>query len=715
VALVLHSTFAAMRIALVILFLVLQFIGVAGKVEKAFEALHIYNYFEAKRLFEKIVKKDSVAGPYGLSIIYTRKDNPFHNRDSAYKFVLMADKHFEKLDEKSKAKLFAHGIDQEEIASQMQLVSILFFEKAQDSMTTKGWNDFLTQNPWSRKRSQAILIRDSLAFCDANRDSTWKSFSYFIETYPSAKKIPEAQKRYNRLFYLDKTQPGNVSSFQQFVKLYPNNPHVSEAHSEVYRLLTANGTSSAYHSFIHKNPNNPHVIEAWKKLYHLHVKRNTSQEIDQFINQFPDYPNKAELLENFDLAKALFLPFKQGPKWGFIDTTGKVRIEANYDWVESFNEGSALVGKGDYSGYINKRGETIIPFDYDDGGDFNEGYAWVEKDGKYGMLNHQGARSLDIKYNDVGSFSNGIVYLQKGDKYAFADNRFFLITPFKFNRVSPFKNGYAIVETDSGTGVVDSTGNYLFQCVFTSIRFEDSASLWVVKNDTAWALFNLNADTISPFVYSELNHFSENRIMARSGNKFGYLNYQGDTLIELDMDFNNTTKSFGYFKNGVAKTEHNAKVGLIDSLGQKVYPRIFKDVGEYGELTAVKKNELWGFANQAVKLKVKYQYEHVTPFKNGRATVSKEGKTGVINVDNEFVIPLKYDQIKYYNDTLLQVTNVGFTGLIDLNDNVVLPIKYSGIYSVTKEIVRIELGDNMAYLNLTNKRVIFATQGFIIP
>jgi hypothetical protein len=56
----------------------------AGTIDKAFKALQQYNYFDAKALFEKALKKEPSAANYGLAVIYSRTDNPFHNLDSAF-------------------------------------------------------------------------------------------------------------------------------------------------------------------------------------------------------------------------------------------------------------------------------------------------------------------------------------------------------------------------------------------------------------------------------------------------------------------------------------------------------------------------------------------------------------------------------------------------------------------------------------------------------
>ena len=62
----------------------------AGSISKGYQALKIYNYFEAKRLFEKSLSKEKTSAAFGLSIIYFRSDNPFSNIDSAYKYIIIS-------------------------------------------------------------------------------------------------------------------------------------------------------------------------------------------------------------------------------------------------------------------------------------------------------------------------------------------------------------------------------------------------------------------------------------------------------------------------------------------------------------------------------------------------------------------------------------------------------------------------------------------------
>jgi hypothetical protein len=91
---------------------------------------------------------------------------------------------------------------------------------------------------------------------------------------------------------------------------------------------------------------------------------------------------------------------KQDGKWGFINEKGKIAIEPEYDRVGSFNEGMCDIQDEDESemfsftsrlGFIDKTGKVIVPFGKytsglfsEDG--FSEGLSVVKADSKYGYI-----------------------------------------------------------------------------------------------------------------------------------------------------------------------------------------------------------------------------------------------------------------------------------------------------------------------------------------
>lgn len=77
--------------------------------------------------------------------------------------------------------------------------------------------------------------------------------------------------------------------------------------------------------------------------------------------------------------------FEQGGKWGFVDTDGKIVIEAQYEEARSFSKGMAAVKKDGKWGYINAEGEMIVEPAFAQAYDFMaNGSAYVvDEDGDY--------------------------------------------------------------------------------------------------------------------------------------------------------------------------------------------------------------------------------------------------------------------------------------------------------------------------------------------
>src|SRR5690349_7829130 len=67
----------------------------AGRIERAYAALDMYDYFKARKLFLKAEKCHPVEAGYGLAIIYSRTDNPFHDISLAHSSITMSAWHLE--------------------------------------------------------------------------------------------------------------------------------------------------------------------------------------------------------------------------------------------------------------------------------------------------------------------------------------------------------------------------------------------------------------------------------------------------------------------------------------------------------------------------------------------------------------------------------------------------------------------------------------------
>lgn len=97
---------------------------------------------------------------------------------------------------------------------------------------------------------------------------------------------------------------------------------------------------------------------------------------------------------------------EQTGSYGFKNSNGDVVVEAQFDRVEKFSEGYAIVWKNKRAGYINSNGELICDYQFVEAGNFSNERAVVRKDSKYGYIDTNGAVAVDFIFDNATSFND---------------------------------------------------------------------------------------------------------------------------------------------------------------------------------------------------------------------------------------------------------------------------------------------------------------------
>ena len=132
-------------------------------------------------------------------------------------------------------------------------------------------------------------------------------------------------------------------------------------------------------------------------------------------------------------------------KWGFIDKTGKTvavnfyylsayiltptilnsvypNVFCVYDEVRGFSEGLAAVKLGTKWGFIDKTGKMVINAQFNYAWPFSEGLAAVLVDDKWGFIDKTGKMVIDPQFNYALSFRQGIAKVRVGNKWGYYIN-----------------------------------------------------------------------------------------------------------------------------------------------------------------------------------------------------------------------------------------------------------------------------------------------------
>ena len=242
--------------------------------------------------------------------------------------------------------------------------------------------------------------------------NTRDAYENFLQQYPWGKAHYEAQKemkakwpspvrrlgKKNKYGYVNskgdfviKAKYDNASEFENGMARVGNNGKygfINEKGEEVIPIIYKNASNFNYGYAA--------VKDATGGSYLL---SKTGKKLDD--KKFSDVKSFSEGLAPFS---------EDGYRYGYLDPTGDVRIESQFEIANLFHEGKAVVGKNINGAmryaFLQKNGEMLTGFDYEDAKDFQFGLARVKKGGKYGLIDFLGGTVTGCDYDFITDFGS---------------------------------------------------------------------------------------------------------------------------------------------------------------------------------------------------------------------------------------------------------------------------------------------------------------------
>jgi|GEM_PF-726503 len=698
-------------------------------IQKADEALEIYDYFKAKKLYYSCIKKNEVVANYGLAVIYSRTDNPFTNIDSAFVHIQSASNAIEKIKVKNKkedalrinyaqlTKILFSKIDSNLFAIAKAKNTIEAYKHYQNyykidiqfgksllynvSESAQLIGDILFAEAKEKKNATALK---ELAENDYKNKHNAASINYWLRN-EIALSLPKLTLE---LEFTETAAQRNVQTYLEFQKKHVNSEYDAAIDDSVFVLSTKHKTEIEYYNFIKQNPKNRNVSKTWQLIYNSASNDNSQNFFKHFLEKYPEYPYRENVAKEYKLSQSVFYKIKRSKLYGFCDDAGNELIKPQYDFVDDFSEGYCAASIAGKLGYLNRAGQIVIAFVYDEAEKFNSGVAVVKKENNYHVINKKN-EILFTSTNEIGDFADSVAVIKVNEKYGYINTLGKVVIEPVYDNAYDFKFGYAIVEKDGKSLVINKqtaiTKGDDWIDRFTSTIFK------IQYDDEKIMLSNLR-DVIIVNNLEYLDVLNNELAFFYKNDKMGYIDSLGTIAIEPIFDVVDENKIANRFTDNYAIVTLKGKNILINKAGKNVLTQNYQSIRKPSDgLIAVKKKNKWGYIDLNNDVKIKLQYQEATDFIDGLAIVKLKNKNLLIDKKGNVKLKLKKQNLNFLGGGLIVQEKNEKRSLLDTNLGILIEeldeIKQinSDLYSITKQ-------SKMAYYKPSTNNYIWKEEGF---
>ena len=220
-------------------------------------------------------------------------------------------------------------------------------------------------------------------------------------------------------------------------------------------------------------------------------------------------------------------------------------------------------------------------------------------------------------------------------------------------------------------GFVDDDGNTIIPFEYDNVK-EFSEKLAPVQKGKYWGYINLKNETVIPFEYDDANPFSEGLALVKKDERKFYIDTTGQVAFYVEG------YSFcGPFSCGLSQVSLSSGMdGFLNVHGELVIGTNYEIARAFHDgVSEAYGNGHWGVINTVCDTLIPFAYSYLRGH-NGQYIIRKDGKYGMIDINNNTIIPIEYDMLEWFYNGLALAMKNDKTGFIDVNNKVVVPFQY---------------------------------------
>ncbi len=339
-------------------------------------------------------------------------------------------------------------------------------------------------------------------------------------------------------------------------------------------------------------------------------------------------------------------------KYGYLNAAGETQIEFQYISGTGFLNGKAIVANKEGFGVIDQNNKLVLPFEY---GHLKTKdhvcYAFKNIGGKFGVMDSEKNIIIEEVYDAI---------MQSNDSFWLAmENLKFDIFKYngekhlneRFDRIGRKNSyGYTSVGVDGKNGMLDEHFNWAIPPKYEKVStlFEERFG---VKDSTGWKVFNAQHEQVIDEVFEKISYLNKTHSIIRQDGRDNIIDFVGKRII--DPAPQSITKISG------GKLMLKIDEYLYDGL---TLHKIFEEKVVFTSRSprfsdgylALEVGGKCAIIDTSASFIISPQYDYCENliFAGYLKVKNNDSENwGVVNLENELVIPFEYKNIDYLGGT----------------------------------------------------------------
>jgi hypothetical protein len=283
--------------------------------------------------------------------------------------------------------------------------------------------------------------------------------------------------------------------------------------------------------------------------------------------------------------------------------------------------------------------------------------------GMWGYADSTGTIRVEAKYQQVEFFRNGVARVMLNNRWGVLDEQGKEVVPPQYEKMEQFEGILAGVSKDRKQGVINNKGK-----VVVPVQFDSATPL----RDA----FNKLTNFVKVHNYYPLTPEQQKNARQSYQQLFGLYDAEGKLVAPVKYS---SIRAIG---NGIVRLSVDNKHTYINETGETLLADAPYQAEKMQDGLAVVLDEAkkYGYMDQTGKLVIPLQYEFAGDFKQGLALVKKDGKAGLIDKQQNVVLPFEYESVVAYPESGVIVAAKGAAmGALTLKGKPLLAFEYQQV------------------------------------